>query len=77
MLLVHKIELKLNNKQQSYFAKACGVARFAYNWALDQWRQQYQAGEPQPVAPDRGWHGRPEDRTHGGGRLRSGDVVDP
>ena len=45
MLLAHQIELKPNNKQATYFAKACGVSRFAYNWALDQWKQQYQAGE--------------------------------
>ena len=34
MLIAHKIELNLNNKQRTYMAKACGVARFAYNWAL-------------------------------------------
>jgi putative transposase len=34
-----------NNKQATYFAKACGVARFAYNWALSEWQQQYQSGE--------------------------------
>ena len=33
MLLAHKIELKANNKQATYFAKACGAARKAYNWA--------------------------------------------
>lgn len=44
MLLTHRIELKPNNKQATYFAKGCGVARFAYNWALDQWQQQYKAG---------------------------------
>jgi len=45
MLLAHQIELKPNNKQATYFAKASGVARFAYNWALDQWKKQYIAGE--------------------------------
>src|ERR1700733_333973 len=45
MLLAHKIELKTNNKQATYFAKACGVARKAYNWALDEWQKQYAAGE--------------------------------
>ena len=38
----HIIELKPNNKQATYFAKACGVARFAYNWALGQWQKQYE-----------------------------------
>jgi len=47
----HKIELKTNNKQKTYFAKACGVARFAYNWALSEWSQEYQAGgKPTEVA---------------------------
>lgn len=44
MLLAHKIELKPNNKQATYFAKACGVARKAYNWALDEWQKDYAAG---------------------------------
>src|SRR3989338_6160764 len=44
MLMAHKIALKPNNKQATYFAKACGVARFAYNWALTEWKQEYEAG---------------------------------
>jgi len=44
MLLAHKIELKVNNKQSTYFAKASGVARQAYNWALDEWQKDYAAG---------------------------------
>ena len=39
----HQIELKPNNKQANYLARACGVARFSYNWALAQWKEQYQA----------------------------------
>ncbi len=39
----HIIELKPNNKQATYFAKACGVARLAYNWALAEWMRQYEA----------------------------------
>lgn len=45
MLLVHKIALKPNNKQVTYFKKACGVARFAYNWGLAEWKKQYETGE--------------------------------
>ena len=45
MLLAHRIELKPNNAQATFFAKGCGVARFAYNWALERWQQRYQAGE--------------------------------
>lgn len=44
MLLAHKIELKANNKQKTYFAKASGVSRKAYNWALDEWQKEYAAG---------------------------------
>jgi putative transposase len=43
-MLAHKIELNLNNKQRTYCAKAAGVARFAYNWALDEWHKAYVAG---------------------------------
>jgi len=43
MLIAHKIALKPNNKQRTYFFKAAGVARFAYNWALAEWTRQYEA----------------------------------
>ena len=36
------IRLEPNNKQITYFKKACGVVRFAYNWALDEWVRQYE-----------------------------------
>ena len=42
MMLAHKIALRTNNKQKTYFAKATGIARFAYNWALSTWKEQYQ-----------------------------------
>lgn len=38
----HIIRLDPNNKQTTYFKKACGVARLAYNWALAEWQNQYQ-----------------------------------
>jgi putative transposase len=44
MLLVHKIELRVNNQQKTYFAKACGISRFAYNWALARWKSEFEAG---------------------------------
>ena len=34
MLRAHKIALDPNNAQTTHLARACGVARFAYNWAL-------------------------------------------
>lgn len=33
--LSYKTELKLNNKQKTLINKAIGIARFAYNWGLD------------------------------------------
>ncbi len=44
MLLAHKIELNCNNKEATYFAKASGVARQAYNWALNEWQKEYESG---------------------------------
>lgn len=40
----HKIKLEPNNTQASYFKRACGVKRFVYNWALEEWARQYKAG---------------------------------
>lgn len=44
MLRSHKIALQPNNQQSTYFTKACGVARFAFNWGLAEWKRQYEAG---------------------------------
>ena len=44
MILAHKIQLDPNNEQRTYFAKASGIARFAYNWALAEWKKGYEAG---------------------------------
>ncbi|SNT68995.1 RNA-guided endonuclease InsQ/TnpB family protein [Psychrobacter sp. LV10R520-6] len=41
MIRGHIIELKPNNVQANHFARACGVARKAYNWALHEWQRQY------------------------------------
>lgn len=43
MILAHKITLDPNNAQATYLARAAGTARFAYNWALDEWKRQYEA----------------------------------
>ena len=53
MLIAHRIALDLNNVQATYMARASGTARFAYNWALAEWKRQYQAwkldnSQPQP-----------------------------
>jgi putative transposase len=44
VLRAHKIKLAPTKAQAEYFAKACGVARFSYNWGLSQWKEQYKAG---------------------------------
>ncbi|KKN66709.1 hypothetical protein LCGC14_0468950 [marine sediment metagenome] len=41
----HKIRLQPNNQQANHLQQACGVARFAYNWGLGEWRRQHEAGE--------------------------------
>jgi putative transposase len=51
MLISHRIALDPNNIQATYFAKACGVARFAYNWALAEWQKQYNACKKDPTQP--------------------------
>lgn len=43
MLIAHKLALNPNNKQATYFSKAAGTARFAYNWGLAEWQKQYEA----------------------------------
>jgi putative transposase len=45
MRLAHRVRLDPTPAQQEYFRHACGVARFAYNWALAEWQRQYAAGE--------------------------------
>lgn len=44
-ILSHKIRLVPNGKQAHHFRKCCGVARFTYNWALEEWQTQYRAGK--------------------------------
>lgn len=41
MRLAHKIALDPTPEQAIYFARASGVARFAWNWALATWQQEY------------------------------------
>ncbi len=42
--LSHKIQLDPTPQQEIYLRRACGVARFVWNWALERWRQEYEAG---------------------------------
>jgi len=43
--LSHRIALDPTVKQEQVLRQAVGVARFAYNWALAEWKRQYEAGE--------------------------------
>ncbi len=45
MIRAHKIRLHPTEEQKNYFARAAGIARFVWNWALAEWNRQYQAGE--------------------------------
>ncbi len=50
-MVSHKIRLDPNKRQATYFAQAAGTARFAYNWALEEWGRQYQAHLLDPALP--------------------------
>jgi transposase len=51
LILSHKIQLDPTVKQAQYFVRACGTARFTWNYALSEWNKQYAAGE-KPKAID-------------------------
>ena len=44
MIRAHKIRIFPNKEQETGLKKACGCSRFAYNWALSEWKAQYDAG---------------------------------
>ena len=45
MIIAHRIQLMPNNKQRTYFRKAIGCCRLAYNWGLAEWKRRYKEGE--------------------------------
>ena len=49
MIKAHKIRLNPTSEQYTYLMKAAGTARYAYNWAVAQWRA---AGAKKPSALD-------------------------
>src|SRR5215467_12184876 len=51
MIRAQKIRLHPTLEQVQYFARAAGVARFVWNWALAEWNRHYEAGE-KPTALD-------------------------
>jgi putative transposase len=50
MLLAHKIALDPTTEQATYFRRACGTARHAYNWGLGEWQRMHKAGEKPTMA---------------------------
>ena len=44
MQLTHKIALSPTESQIKYFYQASGTARKVWNWALGEWKRQYEAG---------------------------------
>jgi len=51
MMLAHRIALDPNNTQMTYLSRAAGVARFTYNWALSEWKNQYEAWKQDNTQP--------------------------
>src|SRR6266498_1417890 len=45
MIKAHKIRLNPTSVQKTYFYRASGVARFAWNWALDEYKRRKAAGQ--------------------------------
>jgi len=45
MSISHKIKLIPNNKQITYFQKACGISRLAWNWGVAKWEEWYKEGK--------------------------------
>ncbi|MBU9200046.1 transposase [Burkholderia multivorans] len=43
VLLAHEIRLRPTPAQENHLLRACGTARFAWNWALAEWHRQYAA----------------------------------
>lgn len=45
MILGHSIALDVTDSQAAHFRRACGVARYAYNYGLAEWKRMHAAGE--------------------------------
>ncbi len=63
MIIAEKIKLKPNKRQKTYFRKACGSARFAYNWALAKNEKQYDAYKENNDLPKPNWISLSRDLT--------------
>lgn len=47
MIKSHQIKLYPTTAQEKLLRQSCGVSRFAYNWALDKWKEDYKKGVKQ------------------------------
>ena len=57
MILSHKIEMNPSKEQKEAMARACGVARYTWNWALEKWGEEYKAGgKPRELALKKRWN---------------------
>lgn len=45
MILGHSIALDTTEAQQAHFRRACGVARYSWNWSLAKWKEMHAVGE--------------------------------
>lgn len=45
MQRAHKIRLNPTPEQKKYLRQACGVARFVFNWGLNEWQRLYEDGK--------------------------------
>jgi putative transposase len=45
MIRSHVIKLDPTCKQAEFFRQCVGTARFAFNWALKRWRDQFAGGQ--------------------------------
>ena len=71
-VLSHRIALVPTAAQEVLLRQAVGVSRFAYNWALAEWKRQYQAGEkPSEAALRRQLNSIKRQRFRGCGWFRS------
>jgi putative transposase len=44
MIKSHQIKVYPTKSQERLFRQSCGVARFAFNWALNKWQEDYKDG---------------------------------
>ncbi len=49
MIKAHQIKLYPTKSQERLLRQSCGVARFAFNWALNKWKTDYENGIKQSV----------------------------